>query len=333
MKKIVNTIMIESLLAVLVLTLTACTATVDTKPLFDSYTARFNAAQPHISRMVKRADGFNIHVREFGQDNRTSGQVIKPTIVMMHGFPDNQKLYDLLAPILAKTHYVVTFDFLGWGESEKPQQHLYDVASQRADLDAVVAALKLDALIIVVHDLSGHAGIDWALDNETKTASLVLLNTYYGNMPSLVAPEAIEFYASKGVLRDIAAWGATKAPSRFQGNFEGQISKFFVNVESRNTFVPIFSYSSPSIRPAFFSSTAVLWDEVAARDKKLPRVQQFKKPVQVIFGADDPYLNAGVAVEFGRIFSNSRVSLVEKAGHYVQLDRADEVAKIMQRQL
>jgi haloalkane dehalogenase len=313
----------------LVAVLSACTSTVDTKPAFESYNARFNASQPHVSRAIARADGFKINVREFGVENKRTGSEAKPSIVMMHGFPDNQKLYDLLVPTLAKTHHVVTFDFLGWGESEKPAQHLYDVASQRADLDAVVANLNLETVAVVVHDLSGHAGIDWALDNEAKTASLVLLNTYYGNMPSLVAPEAIEFYAGKGVLRDIAAWGAGKAPSRFQGNFEGQIAKFFSNAESKNTFVPLFSHVSASIRPAFFSSTSVLWDEVAERDKKLPRVQQFKKPVHIIFGADDPYLNTGVAVEFGRIFSNSRVSSVEKAGHYVQLDRPDEVARLM----
>ena len=42
-----------------------------------------------------------------------------PAIVLCHGFPDNHHLYDRVVPLL-KGHEVVTFDFLGWGQSSKP---------------------------------------------------------------------------------------------------------------------------------------------------------------------------------------------------------------------
>ena len=38
-----------------------------------------------------------------------------PAIVLMHGFPDDQHLYDRTLPFLAGQRRVVTFDFLGWG--------------------------------------------------------------------------------------------------------------------------------------------------------------------------------------------------------------------------
>jgi pimeloyl-ACP methyl ester carboxylesterase len=38
----------------------------------------------------------------------------EPTIVVMHGFPDNLHLYDRLLPHLSPPRRVVTFDFLGW---------------------------------------------------------------------------------------------------------------------------------------------------------------------------------------------------------------------------
>jgi pimeloyl-ACP methyl ester carboxylesterase len=44
-------------------------------------------------------------------------------------------------------------------------------------------------------------------------------------------------------------------------------------------------------------------------------------------------LNEGVATEFARLFSASSLHLVAKAGHYVQLDRADEVGRIVLDQL
>jgi pimeloyl-ACP methyl ester carboxylesterase len=63
-----------------------------------------------------------------------------PAIVLMHGFLDNRHLYDRLVPYL-EGRQVVTFDFLGWGESEKPQNHDYTFANRREDLDAVISGL------------------------------------------------------------------------------------------------------------------------------------------------------------------------------------------------
>jgi haloalkane dehalogenase len=55
---------------------------------------------------------YRIYVREY------SGE--EPTIVLMHGFPDNLHLYDRLIPHLSPPRRVIAFDFLGWGASDKP---------------------------------------------------------------------------------------------------------------------------------------------------------------------------------------------------------------------
>lgn len=307
--------------------LSACASAPSTQPIYDAHVAKFNTSYPNVERNLKRKDGHSINAREFGLANKG----FKPSIVMLHGFPDNQHLYDLLVAQLASNNHVVTFDFLGWGKSEKPANHAYNVASQRLDLETVVGALNLTNINLVLHDLSGQSGIDWALDNEAKTSTLTLLNTYYSSMSTLVAPEAIEFYASKSILRDVAVWGATKVEARFQGGVNDQISKFFSNAAVRDQFVPIITNSAGSIRPAFFSATSYLWAEVEARNKVLPRLKAFGKPVHVIFGADDPYLNPGVAKEFQSLFKAASLQLIPKAGHYVQLDNASAVAQAMEK--
>jgi haloalkane dehalogenase len=295
----------------------------------DAYLTRFNAAHPHALLSLTRKDGHTISVREFGARNRGH----RPSLVVMHGFPDNQHLYDLVIPLLASKFHVVSFDFLGWGGSEKPAEHLYDIASLRADLELVIEGLKLEQVVIVVHDLSGQPGIDWALDNERKTAALVLLNTYYNAMPTLKAPEAIAFYAKPSWLRDLAVWGANKSASRFQNGVASQIDKFLTNAEVSAEFIPLFAHTAPDIRPAFFSATAVLWQEIAAREANLSRMRRFAKPVLVLFGEKDPYLNPGVAREFAGQFANAKLQLIGNAGHYVQLDQAQMLAQILLEQL
>jgi haloalkane dehalogenase len=55
---------------------------------------------------------YRIYVREYSGEG--------PTIVLMHGFPDNLHLYDRLIPHLSPPRRVIAFDFLGWGASDKP---------------------------------------------------------------------------------------------------------------------------------------------------------------------------------------------------------------------
>lgn len=310
-------------------TVSGCATPPDTQPLLDAHLAAFARSQSHQAFRVQRADGNSLAVREFGAAFKDQG----PSLVLMHGFPDNQHLYDLLIPQLAATHHVLSFDFLGWGDSDKPAGHLYDVASQRADLEAVVRHFALRAVVPVLHDLSGQVGIDWALDNPAQTSALVLLNTYYQNMPTLKAPEAIQTYSTPGWWRDLLVWGSNKSASRFKAGVGSQIGLFFSNAESRDRFVPVLTHNVAAIRPAFFSSTSVLWAEVNARDKEVPRMRAFDKPVLVIFGADDPYLNAGVARDFKALFPQSRLHLLPNAGHYVQLDRAADVAAVIKEGL
>ena len=51
-------------------------------------------------------------------------------IILMHGFPDNLHLYDRLLSYLSPARRVVTFDFLGWGASDKPPGYPYAAKNQ-----------------------------------------------------------------------------------------------------------------------------------------------------------------------------------------------------------
>src|SRR5947209_17793581 len=65
-----------------------------------------------------------------------------PAIILCHGFPDNHHLYDRVLPYL-KGRHVVSFDFLGWGRSDKPAGYKYTFTGQEADLNAVITQLHL----------------------------------------------------------------------------------------------------------------------------------------------------------------------------------------------
>jgi len=275
-----------------------------------------------VERFVSHGE-HRIYAREY------AGQEL--SIILMHGFPDNLHLYDRLVPHLSPRR-VVTFDFLGWGASDKPLGYPYTAKNQEADLDAVVKQLKLGQVDLVAHDASGPPAIDWALQHPNQIAALILLNTYYCAMPTLRPPEAI-FLFSTPVIRNIARpVSAMLNHLIFRRMYWWQVGRFFRDAEIRNQFVPLLYRQfdeAPSSRPAFFSLNEDLLGTVRAGTKNVAMLKEFKRPVRIIFGADDPYLNKGVGQRFHALFPTSDLFLIPEARHFVQMDEPAEVARLI----
>jgi pimeloyl-ACP methyl ester carboxylesterase len=111
-----------------------------------------------------------------------------------------------------------------------------------------------------------------------------------------------------------------------------QVGRFFRDAEVRNKFLPLLYHqfeAVPSARPAFFGLNEDLLPTIRAGSKMIPRLKEFKRPVRIIFGDADPYLNKGVAQEFHELFPTSDMFLLSNARHFVQMDEPEEVARLI----
>jgi haloalkane dehalogenase len=254
----------------------------------------------------------------------------EPAIVLMHGFPDNLHLYDRLVPHLSGRR-VVLFDFLGWGRSDKPEAYPYTADNQTWDLNAVIEHLGLEKVMLVAHDASGPPAIDWALAHPHRITALVLLNTYYGLTPAARPPEAI-FLFSTPVLRSVARFISGRF-DLFRRLYWWQVgTRFIRDEEVRKEFVPLLYEqfaATPSTKPAFFSLNVDLWGTMRSRSRAEPEMRAFGRPVRIIFGEADPYLNADVARDFHEKFPTSELFLLPSARHFPQLDEPEEVARLI----
>jgi pimeloyl-ACP methyl ester carboxylesterase len=271
-----------------------------------------------------RRNGHRIHVRDHPG--------AEPAIILMHGFPDNLHLYDRLCPYLSPPRRLVLFDFLGWGSSDKPAGYPYTAANQVGDLDAVITQLGLEQVTLVVHDASGPPGIDWALAHPQRVAGLVLLNTYYCDMPTLRPPAAIWLFSTP-VIRSVA-----RPVSQMFGNwilrrvYRWQVGSFIRDADVRRQFVPLLYQqfdATPSARPAFFRLNEDLLTTVRSRTAMIPRLREFRRPVRIIFGDADPSLNSGVARTFHEFLPASELFLIPGAGHFVQMDEPEQVGRLI----
>jgi len=170
----------------------------------------------YTERRVARGPG-SVYVRDYAGT--------EPAFVLMHGFPDNLRIYDDLVPLLvAAGRRVVTFDFLGFGASAKPAGATYDFDKRLGDLEAVVDALGLDKVVLVPHDSSGLPGINFALDHPEKVAGLCILNSAYDDTPLNVWPEMITLFADRR-LRAFAL-AVAQSPEQFGWLLNWQKQKF-----------------------------------------------------------------------------------------------------------
>jgi pimeloyl-ACP methyl ester carboxylesterase len=103
--------------------------------------------QPFRQRSILSGD-LRLAVREYGETD-------VPTVLAVHGYPDNQTMWEPVARLLQDRFHVVTYDVRGAGASEVPRSRR-DYVSERL-VDDLVAVMDAAAPGRPVH-LLGH---DW----------------------------------------------------------------------------------------------------------------------------------------------------------------------------
>jgi haloalkane dehalogenase len=259
-----------------------------------------------------------------------------PAFILMHGFPDNLGIYDALVPhLVAAGRRVVTFDFLGFGRSDKPAAAIYSFANQLEELAAVVDALDLGPCVPVAHDSSGGAAINYALAHPTRVAGVVMLNSAYDDAVPILWPELVTLFATKSL--GALAGAIAQSPAQFAWILGWQQEKFSnpLPADQRARFgagigqlVADNFKNQPSSGPAFMQLAAQFFEELASNTKRLPELKNLEMPVKIIWGELDPYITADVARDRATHFKNASLHLLP-AGHWLQAELPERVAKEM----
>lgn len=258
-----------------------------------------------------------------------------PAFVMLHGFPDNLGIFDKIAPLVAESgRRVVVFDFLGFGDSDKPGEG-YSFDQQAGDVLAVADALHLDRIIPVGHDAGGAVAVNFALSHPERTAEVALLNCFYGNSPSLRFPELILFFATPELFA--LSGHFLRSPARFEEILAFQRTEFreILGTEEQVDYdgflAPLIdeNFRRQGSGPAFAHMTAELLTEVAREDRNMPALERLDIPFRLIWGGEDPYLSAAVAEEIAKHLRYATTTVLSGAGHWPQLDRPAEVTRAL----
>ena len=102
---------------------------------------------PPVTRRRVRGDGVDLAVYEQGDRSR-------PTVLLVHGYPDTHAVWDEVAARLAERFHVVRYDVRGAGASSRPfGRRRYTFEYLMADMEAVLDATAPERKVhLVGHD-------------------------------------------------------------------------------------------------------------------------------------------------------------------------------------
>ena len=131
------------------------------------------------------------------------------TVIFVHGFGEATEAWRAWVPYFVRHFRVVRFDIRGFGQSTPmPLDHKWSIDTIMADINGLMAHLKLDKAHFVGGKSGGTISIKFAADNPDKVSKLAL------SCAPVVGPytkdwlEAIE-------NRGVPAWAMETMPGRF----------------------------------------------------------------------------------------------------------------------
>ena len=118
-----------------------------------------------------KIDGLEIFYRE-------AGDPLKPTILLLHGFPTSSHMFRNLIPLLADKYHVVAPDYPGFGYSSAPAvnefNYSFDQLAKVVDQFTVAKGLKKYSLY--VQDYGAPVGYRLAVKYPERVQALIVQN-------------------------------------------------------------------------------------------------------------------------------------------------------------
>ncbi len=280
---------------------------------------------------VTASDGLPLAVHAYTEIDKR-----RPSILAIHGYPDNHHVWDGVAANLADRYNFVAYDVRGAGESAcAADRSGYRLPQLVADVGAVIDSLGLDEVHLVGHDWGSIQGWAAVTDDSVmgRIASFTSISgphlNYAGRfLRSPQTPRAVADVA-KQILASSYIWfflcpGAPEVAIRARATV-----KVFEAVER------IGRSSTRSQRRAAYRSIDDYLNGLNLYRANMPgpllappaRLPQAGVPVQVLVARKDYFVSPALQRFTGSIPARSRVVPIE-GGHWVVASHPDVIARL-----
>jgi pimeloyl-ACP methyl ester carboxylesterase len=246
-------------------------------------------------------------------------RVAREAVVFLHGNPGSGQDFRALVAATGGFARAVAPDMPGFARADKPPDFQYDTAGYANHLDGLLAELGIDHVHLVLHDLGGPWGLEWATTNQDRLGSVVLLNT--GVLIDYRWHVLARIWRTP-VLGELFLATATRPLFRLLTN-RGQKRKL-----SRRFLDHMYdvNFSRPT-RRVVLEVYRNAPDPAGDGARQAEALRPHDIPALVVWGPCDPYLGVDLAASQRQAFPSARVVLLQDSGHWPFADDPDRTAQ------
>ncbi|HLZ19711.1 MAG TPA: alpha/beta hydrolase [Smithellaceae bacterium] len=244
-----------------------------------------------------------------------------PAVLLIHGFPDTSQVWRYQIPALVKAGYrVIAPDVRGFGNSDKPQEiQAYDLTVLVGDMINLMSQLGIEKAHVVGHDMG--SAIAWVMAS--------FFPQRVNRLASLSVGHPMANRERKSIEQREKAWYMLLF--QFKGTAESLLQqddwKLFREILRNHS--EFANWTKDLSRPGALTAALNWYRANLSPEKELTQpvpIPVTSVPSLGIWSSGDPYLTEKpmLATE-AYVTGGWRYERIEGAGHWVQLDAADQV--------
>ena len=226
------------------------------------------------------------------------------TIVALHGIPTSSRLFVPLVPLLSPFRLIAP-DLLGQGRTVTPSTCPLDYAAYTTHLRAFLEAVPPHQFHLLLHDLGGILGLEWAAEHIERVKTVTILSTTLTG--SFRVGRAL-YMANLILGQRFLRWGMRFTLTRAQ--LEAALLEEWVKPWSRRRILRGTDHFAPHHLQRVRS-----------------QLQSIHVPVLVLWGKQDTIFPLRHASRIVQMFSHARLCTIERCGHWSPLDAPEEVVQ------
>ncbi|MBA8961768.1 pimeloyl-ACP methyl ester carboxylesterase [Rhodococcus percolatus] len=242
-----------------------------------------------------------------------------PPVVLVHGTPSSSYLWRAVIPRLAEQNTVYVWDLPGYGDSPPVPGEPVAIRTHARVLARLVEHWGLERPVLVGHDIGAATVLRAHLVEGVPVRRIALLDAAV--LSPWVTPVAQHMQRHLDVYR-------TMPTHIFQ-----RITEAHLDTATRRRLPSSVAeaYLGPFAGP---SGQQRYLDQVQYFDERdtlevVDKLGTVKVPVQILWGADDEWLDRSFADDLAGRIPGARATLVPGAGHFLTEDEPDLVAQAL----
>ncbi len=234
-------------------------------------------------------------------------------------------------------HRVYAPDLPGFGRSEKPRVR-YGIPYFTRFIERYMERSGLSSAAVVGTSLGGRIALELALESPRLVRKLVLVNALGLGRPNLRVSYGLVTIPRLGealmnVARDALHWAPSQMIRRVAGRYAGASSDLKRTMDDAYLDNLRELYTAEGYHDAYLATvrSLVTPNALFGQHDMTKRLNELKVPVQLIWGADDPLFPVAHATRAHTLIPNSRLAIIEGAGHTPQAERPEEFNRVLRK--